>query len=134
MRFLVSSGSGKLKDISLWDWYFRTLIFSPIFPRCSDQSAEEKERGGLCTGKNSVKADGTCRQRECISVSAFLPVPVNPHLRCLPPVLRHRTELTSEIESKIIVTHEMTFARDISDHIIFMDKGLIAVEGSPKEV
>mgnify|MGYP000181700287 FL=1 len=39
--------------------------------RCSDQSAEEKERRGLCTGKNSVKADGTCRQRECISVSAF---------------------------------------------------------------
>ena len=29
------------------------------------------QRRGLCTGKNSVKADGTCRQRECISVSAF---------------------------------------------------------------
>ena len=28
----------------------------------------------------------------------------------------------------------MTFARDISDHIIFMDKGLIAVEGTPEEV
>ena len=34
----------------------------------------------------------------------------------------------------VIVTHEMTFARDISDHIIFMDKGLIAVEGSSQEV
>lgn len=60
----------------MWDWYFRTLTFPPFFctekyHRCSDQSAEEKERRGLCTGKNSVKADGTCRQRECISVSAF---------------------------------------------------------------
>ena len=34
----------------------------------------------------------------------------------------------------VIVTHEMTIARDISDHIIFMDKGLIAVEVSQKEV
>ena len=35
---------------------------------------------------------------------------------------------------KVIVTHEMSFARDISDRIIFMDDGLIAVEGTPEEV
>ena len=35
--------------------FFRTEKYH----RCSDQSAEEKERRGLCTGKNSVKADGT---------------------------------------------------------------------------
>ena len=34
----------------------------------------------------------------------------------------------------VIVTHEMSFARDISDRIIFMDDGLIAVEGTPEEV
>ncbi len=34
----------------------------------------------------------------------------------------------------VIVTHEMNFARDISDRIIFMDKGVIAVEGTPQEV
>ena len=34
----------------------------------------------------------------------------------------------------IIVTHEMNFARDISDRVIFMDKGVIAVEGTPQEV
>ena len=33
-----------------------------------------------------------------------------------------------------LLGHELTFARDISDHIIFMDKGLIAVEGTPQEV
>jgi len=32
----------------------------------------------------------------------------------------------------IIVTHEMTFAREISDRIIFMDKGVIAEEGTPE--
>lgn len=34
----------------------------------------------------------------------------------------------------VIVTHEMEFARNISDRIIFMDKGLIALEGTPDEV
>ena len=34
----------------------------------------------------------------------------------------------------VIVTPEMSFARDISDRIIFMDDGLIAVEGTPEEV
>ena len=34
----------------------------------------------------------------------------------------------------VIVTHEMAFARDISDRIIFMDKGVVALEGTPKEV
>lgn len=34
----------------------------------------------------------------------------------------------------VIVTHEMAFARDISDRVIFMDKGVIALEGKPEEV
>ena len=34
----------------------------------------------------------------------------------------------------VIVTHEMHFARDVSDRMIFMDQGVIAVEGTPEEV
>ena len=34
----------------------------------------------------------------------------------------------------VIVTHEMNFAREISDHIIFMDQGVVAVEGKPEDV
>ncbi len=34
----------------------------------------------------------------------------------------------------VIVTHEMNFARGISDHVIFMEKGVIEVEGTPDEV
>ena len=34
----------------------------------------------------------------------------------------------------VIVTHEMEFARSISDRVIFMDKGVIEVEGTPEEV
>ena len=34
----------------------------------------------------------------------------------------------------IIVTHEMAFARNVSDRIVFMDKGVIAEEGTPEEI
>ena len=34
----------------------------------------------------------------------------------------------------IVVTHEMAFAKDVSDRVVFMDSGLIAEEGSPKEI
>lgn len=34
----------------------------------------------------------------------------------------------------VIVTHEMSFARDISDRVMFMDKGVVALEGRPEEV
>lgn len=34
----------------------------------------------------------------------------------------------------VIVTHEMSFARDISDRVIFMDQGVVALEGKPNEV
>ena len=43
-------------------------------------------------------------------------------------------DLAAEHITMVIVTHEMSFARDISDRIIFMDDGVIAVEGTPKEV
>lgn len=34
----------------------------------------------------------------------------------------------------VVVTHEMAFARDISDHIIFMDGGVIVEDGTPQQV
>ena len=34
----------------------------------------------------------------------------------------------------VIVTHEMGFAKEVSDRVLFMDKGVIAEEGSPAEI
>ena len=34
----------------------------------------------------------------------------------------------------IIVTHEMNFARDVADRIVFMDKGKIVAQGRPEEI
>ena len=36
--------------------------------------------------------------------------------------------------ARVIVTHEMGFARDVSDRVVFMDSGVIVEEGSPEEI
>jgi len=42
-------------------------------------------------------------------------------------------ELAAEDMTMVIVTHEMAFARDVSDHVIFMDGGVIVEEGKPDD-
>lgn len=48
-------------------------------------------------------------------------------------VLKIMKELAQEGLTMIVVTHEMEFARDVSSRVIFMDKGVIAEEGTPQE-
>ncbi len=49
-------------------------------------------------------------------------------------VLAVMKELANENMTMVIVTHEMQFAREVSDRIIFMDKGYIVEEGPPEEI
>lgn len=49
-------------------------------------------------------------------------------------ILKVIKDLAAEHMTMVIVTHEMNFARNVADKIIFMDKGVIAVEGTPDEV
>ena len=49
-------------------------------------------------------------------------------------VLRVIRELAEQKTTMIIVTHEMAFARDVADQVIFMDGGVIVEQGNPKEV
>ena len=49
-------------------------------------------------------------------------------------ILKVIRELAMEHMTMVIVTHEMNFAKNVSDHVIFMDNGYIAVEGTPEEV
>lgn len=49
-------------------------------------------------------------------------------------VLKVIRALAEEHMTMVIVTHEMAFARDVSDKIIFMDKGVIVEEGTPDQV
>lgn len=145
----------------MWDWYFRTLIFSLIFRtenitdapiRVQKRKKEEVyaqartllKQMGLADRENAYPFQLSGGQQQRVSIARALCM--NPKILFFDePTSALDPELTSEILkvikdlaaehiTMVIVTHEMTFARDISDHIIFMDKGLIAVEGSPKEV
>ena len=49
-------------------------------------------------------------------------------------ILKVIKDLAAEHMTMVIVTHEMTFARNVADNIIFMDNGYIIEQGTPEEV
>ena len=49
-------------------------------------------------------------------------------------VLKVMQSLAEEGRTMIVVTHEMGFARHVSNHVIFLDQGKIEEQGDPKEV
>jgi polar amino acid transport system ATP-binding protein len=49
-------------------------------------------------------------------------------------LLKVMKDLAQEGITMVVVTHEMNFARDVSDRVIFMDQGYIVEEGPPEEI
>lgn len=49
-------------------------------------------------------------------------------------ILRVIKDLAQRRMTMVIVTHEMQFAREVSNHILFMDDGLVVEEGSPEQI
>jgi len=49
-------------------------------------------------------------------------------------ILKVIRQLAEEKMTMVIVTHEMSFARDVADRIIFMDRGVIVEEGTADEI
>ncbi|MCI6530586.1 MAG: ectoine/hydroxyectoine ABC transporter ATP-binding protein EhuA, partial [Mesosutterella sp.] len=49
-------------------------------------------------------------------------------------VLSVMMKLAEEGMTMIVVTHEIGFAREVADHVIFMDGGVIVEQGTPEEV
>jgi ABC-type polar amino acid transport system ATPase subunit len=57
---------------------------------------------------------------------------LDPELR--DEVLRVMRNLVEEGMTMIVVTHEMQFARDMADRVVFFDGGVIAESGSPEQI
>lgn len=49
-------------------------------------------------------------------------------------ILKVIKDLAAEHMTMVIVTHEMNFARNVADHIVFMENGVIVKEGAPEEL
>ena len=49
-------------------------------------------------------------------------------------VLAVMRELARDGMTMIVVTHEMSFAREVADHVVFMDDGVVVEHGNPVSV
>ena len=49
-------------------------------------------------------------------------------------ILKIMRELAAEKMTMVIVTHEINFARNVADRVIFMDSGFVIEQGTPKDV
>ena len=115
-----------------------------IYKEIEAHGLELLDQMGLAerTGHYPHQLSGGQQQRVAIARALAL----KPDILCFDePTSALDPELTGEVlkvirglaEQKttmIIVTHEMAFARDVADQVIFMDGGVIVEQGDPKEV
>jgi polar amino acid transport system ATP-binding protein len=102
------------------------------------------EKMGLVGKENFVPCDLSGGQQQRVAIARALAM--NPSVlffdeptSALDPeltqeVLRVIRGLAQERMTMVIVTHEMTFARDVADHLIFMDGGVIVEQGLASDV
>lgn len=92
--------------------------------------------------KSSVQLSGGQKQRVAIARALCMDPEVllfDEPTSALDPemvggILDVMKDLAKEGLTMIVVTHEMAFAKDVSSRVIFMDKGVIAEQGTPKEI
>ena len=102
------------------------------------------ERVGLSEKSESYPCNLSGAQHQLVAIARALAL--NPDVLCFDePTSALNPELTGEVlnvirslktsdSTMIVVTHEIEFARDVADKIIFMADGVIAEEGTPEQV
>ncbi len=115
-----------------------------MFAEIEKTALELLERVGLSDKKDHYPCQLSGGQQQRVAIARALAL--KPDILCfdeptsaLDPeltgeVLRVLRQLSEENTTMIIVTHEMASAAEIADKIIFMDKGVVAAEGSPEEI
>ena len=115
----------------------------------TQQEAEKKakellERVGLPERANDYPSQLSGGQKQRIAIARALAM--NPDVMLFDePTSALDPELTGEVlkvirgladrhTTMVIVTHEMKFARDVSDKVLFLDQGTIAEYGTPEQV
>lgn len=128
----------------------KNLVDAPIHVQKRDKEQVYEEcrqllvRMGLGDRENAYPCQLSGGQQQRVSIARALAMKpkilffdeptsaLDPELTA--EILKVIKELAAEHMTMVIVTHEMNFARDVSDRVIFMEKGLIVEEGTPAEV
>jgi len=125
-----------------------TIAQTQILKRSKDEAEkvarENLERVGMAHKEDSYPAQLSGGQQQRIAIARSLSMTPNLMLfdeptSALDPelvgeVLAVMKSLAKEGMTMMVVTHEMAFARDVADRVVFMDGGYIVEEGSPEEV
>lgn len=140
------------QDFNLFPHYsvLKNITDAPIHVQKRNKEEVYREarellaRMGLSDKENAYPYQLSGGQKQRVAIARALAL--NPKLLFFDePTSALDPELTTEVLkvirsladldiAMVIVTHEMEFARSISDRVIFMDKGVVALEGSPEEV
>ena len=115
-----------------------------IIAEIEDYAHELLDRVGLSTKAGNYPCQLSGGQQQRVAIARALAM--KPAILCFDePTSALDPELTGEVLSvirslaaqdttMIIVTHEMSFARDVSDTVLFMEEGVVAVKGTPDYV
>ena len=102
------------------------------------------ERVGLCSKKDDYQRQLSGGQKQRVAIVRALIM--HPEVLLLdeitaaldPEMVREVLDvvldLAKEGRTMVIVTHEMQFAKEVSDHIVFMEQGVIVEEGTPDDL
>lgn len=126
------------------------LTLAPVqLKKCSKEEALERarkmlEKVGLSDKEQSFPSQLSGGQKQRVAIARALCMEPDIMLfdeptSALDPemvgeVLQVMKEMASDGMTMVIVTHEMGFAREVADKVIFMDGGYIVEEGTPQEV
>ncbi|RGD74576.1 amino acid ABC transporter ATP-binding protein [Anaerofustis stercorihominis] len=128
----------------------KNIVNAPIKVQKRDKDEVYKEaksllkKMGLEDKENAYPCELSGGQQQRVSIARALAM--NPDIlffdeptSALDPeltgeILKVIKDLAAEDMTMVIVTHEMNFAKNVADYIIFMDNGYIVEQGSPEEV
>ena len=88
------------------------------------------EKMGLSDKENAYPCELSGGQQQRVAIARALAM--DPELTG--EILKVIRDLAEEHMTMVIVTHEMSFAQDVADRVIFMADGVIVEEGTPEEV
>ena len=143
---LVFQNFNLFPHYSVW----KNVIDSPIHVQKRDSAEVEKtamellEKMGIADKKDSYPCQLSGGQQQRVSIVRALAMEpdilffdeptsaLDPELT--QEILKVIKELADEHMTMVIVTHEMSFAKEVSNRIIFMEHGVIVEDGTPQEV